>query len=174
VIPGARIWHAINFQLADASACQFMSGIANNFATLTPIDGIFFNKPAGGTVINLVLSRAGTQTVIPLTAGGVPVNLANNTPYSLGFYYDGKSTPTLDGYLSVGQATPVAFSQPYYPGGNQTLATASADPAAAFSLANLPLPATNLTCGFALKAGAAAPKVATIDYFLAANEVLRF
>jgi hypothetical protein len=174
VIPGCRIWHAFNFQVNDATACQIMCGLANNFLTLTPIDGIYFNKPAGGTVINLVLNRSGTSTVIPLTIGGVPVNLANNTAYSLGFYYDGKSTPTLDGYMSIGQATPVAFSQPYYPGGNQTLATASADPAAAFPLTNLPLPATGLTCGFAIKAAAAAAKVMTVDYFLAANEILRF
>lgn len=174
VIPGARIWFSVNFQLSDANLSQFQAGLANTFAALAPTDGIFFNKPSGGTVINLVLSKGGVQTTIPLAIGGVPVNLVAATVYTLGFVYDGKPTPSLYAFFSVGMATPLAFSQPYYPGSAQILATASADPAAAFPLTNLPLPATGLVAGFALKAGAAAAKTATVDYFLATNEVLRF
>lgn len=169
VIPGARMWYAINFQLSDATACLFQAGFANSFATLAPTDGIYFEKPAAATLLNLVLNKGGVKTT--LTIG----NLVAATQYTLGFYYDGKPMPNLYAFSTIGYAgVPTAFAQPYYTGGSQAVASASADGQNPNPLTNLPLAATGLVSGFALKASAAAAKTLTVDYFYSGNEILRF
>lgn len=169
VVPGARMWFSMNINLNDASAQLFQAGFANSFAALAPTDGIYFSKAAASTTLNLILAKSSTVTTLAVGT------LAAATAYTIGFYYDGKPTPNLYVYFTGGYTTgPTAFSQPYYTGGSQVTVSASADGLNPNPLTNLPLAATNLVAGFAIKASAAAAKTNTIDYFYAGNEILRF
>ena len=168
VISGARMWYAINFATNDATATLIQAGFANTFAALAPTDGIYFEKPAAATVLNLVINKGGVKTT--LLVG----NIANADPRTFGFYLDGKPTPSLYVFSTLGLLTPLAFAQPYFVGGAQAVVSASSDPANPNQLTNLPLPATGLVAGFAIKASAAAAKTLTVDYFYAGNEILRF
>lgn len=160
-IAGAQLWFNINVALSDATSSLFLAGLANTFATMAPTDGVYFSKAAASTTLNLIVRKASTSTTIAVGT------MANATAYSLGFYYDGKESPTLYVYSSIGLPANNAFGQPYYPGG---VVVAAAGAESANVLTNLPTAA--LTLGFGVKAGAVAIKTSTVDYVLAAQEVV--
>lgn len=163
---GQQVWFNINVALSDATASLFLAGLANDFATMAPTDGVYFSKAAASTTLNLILRKSSTSTTIAIGT------MANATSYSLGFYYNGNPNATLFAYSSIGLASNVAYGQPYYPGGI-IVAAAGATPAG-FSAPTNPLtnlPTAALTMGFGVKAGAAAIKTSTVDYVLAAQEI---
>jgi hypothetical protein len=168
LITGARAWFAINVNLDSATLSLFQAGWANTFATMAPTDGIYFEKPSGAAVLNLILNKGGTKTT--LLVGTV----AAATAYTLGWYYDGSATPTLYAYATIGLTIPTSQGQPYWAGGNQRIISASADGSNANPLTNLPLAATGLTAGFGIKNSTAVARTNTVDYFLTANEIVRF
>jgi hypothetical protein len=168
VIAGARLWYALNMQTNDASADILYAGFANTFAGFAPTSGLYFEKASGAAQLNFVINNGGVKTVLPVGL------ISANDPRTFGFYLDGKPTPNLYVFSTLGLATPLAQAQPYYPGGAGIAVSASADGANPNSLVNLPVPATNLVAGFGIKAAAAAAKTMTVDYFYAGNEILRF
>ena len=164
---GAQLWFSINVALNDVTNTAFAAGMTNSISALTPTDGVYFNKLTATNVLNAVIRAASVSTTIPL---GV---LAINTPYTLSFYYDGKPTPTLYFFTTIGLATPTAFAQPYFSGGNQINGEASADGANPNTLVNLPPPSTLLDLGFGIASTAVASvKTATVDYVLGSCEIL--
>lgn len=180
VVPGCRMWFVVNF-IRDAALnatslnlLQMQAGFADDFSAFAPVDGIFFFKPAGTPLISLVLSKGGVQTTIPVGNYSLITNLANSN--MMGFYYDGKPIPTLYVFAKLGFPPPFQFSNttPTWIGGNQILASVSADGVNPNSLTNLPLSSTNLVAGFGYKSGEAVARLMATDYFLAANEIIRF
>jgi hypothetical protein len=106
----------------------------DTLVALAPTNGVYFDKPLAGTVINFVMRKAGVSTTIPIFS-----TLVAATNVSMGFYYDGRGTPTISAFCSASLTAPAAFgtaNRPF-PGGVQT-ATASADPANPNQLTNLP------------------------------------
>ena len=94
-----------------------------------------------------------------------------DTYITLGFYYDGKTDPTLYFFSSASSPSLSAFGQPFFTGGDCVAAVGAQNPTNT-SLANLPT--ANLAIGFGITAGAAANELLTTDYLLAANEILRY
>jgi hypothetical protein len=176
---GAQWWYAVNVKLSDATNSLFIAGFADAFTTVGPTgptNGVYFSKADGTTTLSAIIRGNSTSTT--MTVG----TMANNTTYTLGFYYNGKPTPTLYFYSTIpyttGSATgPTAFGQPYFPGGNAIAVAASSETGATNTLANLPVGATGMYLGFGVKSGATggtAARTATIDYVLGAEEIARY
>jgi hypothetical protein len=164
---GSQVWFSIKVKLTNATNNAFMAGLSNTFAALAPTDGVYFSKAAASTTLNLVIRAASTSTTIAVGT------MADATEYTFSYYFDGKPTPSLAIFSTIPYAgSPTAFSVPYFNGGNQEVASASSEAGATNTLVNLPTTTTLLTAGFALKAGTTAVQVATIDYFLAAEEII--
>lgn len=162
-----RMWFAININLSDANLSQFQAGFANSFATMAPTNGIYFDKPSGATLLNLVLAKASVKTTIPIT------NLTSAQAVTVGFYYDGKPTPNLYGFCTAGLTLPVAFDAAHWPGGSQVYASASADGLNPFPMTNFPNTVAQVA-GFGIKAGEGVAKTNTIDYWYAGGEIIRY
>jgi hypothetical protein len=166
-IAGNQFWFAANFQCSVANLSQVTLGVMDTLVGLAPTDGVYFDKPSGGTVLNLVLRKAGTSTTIPIYS-----SFAAATSYSVGFYYDGRGTPTLFGFCSANITAPVAYGPRVpFPGGSM-IVTAGSDPSNTAVITNLPT--VNLKPGFGVKTGAAAAITMTTDYIFAAADAVRF
>jgi hypothetical protein len=164
---GSQVWFSMNVKLTTSTTPALMFGLANSFATLAPTDGVYFSKVAGSQTMNLIINASSTPTTLAIGT------MADATFYTFSYYFDGKPTPTLYAFSTIGLSTPTAFAQPYYNGGSQVPISASSDPAATNSLVNLPVPTTLLTAGFAVKSsGGTLAGIATIDYFLASEEII--
>lgn len=165
VVAGSQMWFSINVAIGGSiTTSAFMAGMSNTFATLAPTAGIYFSKPTGAATLNAIIRNASTSTTIAMGT------MAVDTAYTLSWYYDGRSVPTVYFYTTIGMASPTANSQPYFTGGNQCIASASSDPAATNSLANIPTVA--MTAGLALRGTTAALRTATVDYLAAAQEII--
>jgi hypothetical protein len=164
-IAGNQFWFAINLQISQATTSQFTVGVMDTLVGLAPTDGVYFDKPLAGTVLNFVLRKAGVSTTIPIYS-----TITAATSYAMGFYYDGRADPTISAFCSANLTAPVAFGPRVpFPGGSQ-VATASA------SGTNLitNLPTVNLKPGFGVKTGSAAAITMTTDYIFAAADAVRF
>ena len=163
---GSQVWFSINVALGHASNSAFMAGLSNTFAALAPTDGVYFSKPSGAATMNAIVRAGSTSTT--MTVGTVVAA----TAYTFSFYYDGLPTPSLYFFSTIGATAPTSQSVPYYTGGNSVAALASSVAGSTNSLANIPTTTTLLTAGFACKAGTTVAQTATIDYFLAGEEVV--
>ena len=165
---GSQVWFSCNFKLTTATTPALMFGLANSFTTLAPTDGVYFSKVAGSTTLNLIIQASSTSTTIAVGT------MADATQYTFSYWYDGNPTARLAIFSTIPYAgAPTAFSVPYFSGGNQEVASASAETGATNSLVNLPTPSTLLTAGFALKSsGGTLAGIGTIDYFLASEEII--
>lgn len=164
-IAGNQFWFVANLQISQATTSQFTVGVMDTLVGLAPTDGVYFDKPLAGTVLNLVIRGAGTSTTIPIYS-----TITAATSYSMGFYYDGRATPSLYGFCSANITTPVAFGPrvPFPGGSNIAVATSGGT----YTLANLPT--VNLKPGFGVKTGSAAAITMTTDYIFAAADSVRF
>jgi hypothetical protein len=165
-INGNQFWFVANLQISQANTSQFTVGVMDTLVALAPTNGVYFDKPLAGTQLNFVLRKAGVSTTIPIYT---PIVAATN--YAMGFYFDGRSEPTIYAYCSATLGIPVAFTpnRPF-PGGVMT-ATASAV-GSANPITNLPV--VNLAMGVGVKTGSAAVITMTTDYVYAACDVARF
>jgi hypothetical protein len=164
---GSQVWFSINISLTTATTPALMMGLSNTFAALAPTDGVYFSKVAGSTTMNLLITAGSTSTTLAVGT------MADATQYTFSFYFDGKPTPTLKVFSTIGYSTPTAFSVPYYNGGNQEVNSASSETGATNTLVNLPTPSTLLTAGFAIKSsGGTLAGIGIIDYFLASEEIV--
>ena len=160
----SQLWFSINVSLSDATASAFMAGLGNDLSGLAPTDGVYFSKAAASTTLNLLITASSVSTTIPVGT------MANATAYTLSFRYTGTSSPAIQVFSTIGLTAPQAYSSSYFSGGNQMVASAASGNT--YDLTNLPASTTLLTAGVSLKAGAAAVKTATIDYFLASEEIV--
>jgi hypothetical protein len=169
---GNQVWFACNVRLTNATNNALMAGLGNDFSALTPTDGVYFSKAAASTTLTAVIRQASTSTTLTLATG--TSTMANATAYTLGFWYNGKDR--INFYTTIGLAAN-GFNAPgngagYYSGGSQIAGSASSEAGSTYSLANLPAAATTLVAGVALKAGTTVAQVATLDFFLASQEVV--
>ncbi len=170
----SQFWFGINFKLSHATNSAFMAGVGSSFATLAPTDGVYISKVAGSATCNVIV-RASSSTSATLALG----TLVADTFYTMGFYYNGTSSPSLLTYSTVpylngtapgGATGNTAFGQNFYfNGGNQQGAAAGTESQAQTVLT---LPTANLTAGWAIKANTTVAQVATIDWFHCESEIV--
>lgn len=165
---GHKKWFWFNFNLSDTAHTLMLAGLVDTLSgPMAPSKGVYFQKTDASTTLSIVLKGASTTTV---TVG----TIAAATAYSVGFYYDARSTPTLYVYSSIGLTAPVLWegnTQIY--GGMVTTSIGGNSPTNP-SLANLPTATDGLRLGFGITTGANAAHTNTIDYVGAASEVNRF
>ena len=171
--PGYQTWFSINFTNALNNIPNWIVGLTAGGAS-APTQGAYFTKATASRNVQFVLKQGATTTVSP-----VPLTNAaqDAVALQLGIYYDGRPTPTLYIYSSVGlignqaQPSPTAFGQPPVFGGAM-VGSMSADPTALGPLTNIPT--VNLQPSFFTQTNAAATKTMVVDYVVAACEILRF
>jgi hypothetical protein len=167
--PGYRTWFWINVKLSDvATHCLWQAGLVDTLSTnAVPTHGVYFSKPDASAAVTLVLNKNTTKTTIAVGT------MVIATAHTLGYYYDGKQTPTLYIYSSIGMTANTAFGlDPVY--GGRPVVAAGVNAVSGNLLTNLPLTTTGLTVGFGLTAGESVAKTATYDYVGAAMQVARF
>lgn len=158
-LAGKKAFFTASFQLSDITASAFIVGLCNITATpLTAVaDGLYFQKSAGSTTVNLISVIGSAATTLALPAAQVP--LANATDIDLGWY--------LDRYGNVNA----------YAGGNlygfvpQSGTGASVPPRGRIAQMLAPtLTTANLSITIAIAAGAVAIKTLNLDAVFAAKE----
>ena len=88
-----QLWFYAGLKSLSASNEQIITGITSSNATMAPTDGIYFDKPAGAAVGNLVVRKSSTSTTLASVA-----TLAADTYTRLGFHYNGKDA--VDVYIN--------------------------------------------------------------------------
>lgn len=164
-VAGTQLWFAWRGKLSTLSSI-LQVGLQVAGSSFAPTDGVYFTKATGVGTVNAVIRAASTSTTIAAIT-----TMAVDTYITLGFYYDGQTTPTLYFFSSADSPSLSAFGQPFFTGGNMVTAVGALNPTNS-SLANLPT--ANLALGFGITEGAAAAEVMTSDYIMAANEILRY
>lgn len=160
---GGKVWFACGFIEAASLVTSWTIGMTVGGAD-APTSGVYFTRATTASAISLVLNKAGTLTTIALP--GVASVISANV--SLGFFYDGKPTPTLYAFCSLPLATPTQFGQPYWQGG-VAVTSASNDPSNVNPLTNLPN--VLITPSFAARTNAASAVSMDFDYIVAAQEI---
>jgi hypothetical protein len=168
MVSGYRHWFWINFNLSDTAHTLLLAGLVDTLAgPMTPSKGVYFSKTDSSTTLNLILKGTGTTTISVGT-------IAAATAYTVGWYYDGKSSPTLWIYSTIGQTLPLLWEHSVQYQGGLVVAAAGAQAASGVDLTNLPASTQALTLGFGLTTGASAAHTNTVDYVGAASQVNRF
>jgi hypothetical protein len=166
---GYQHWFNISFNLSDVAHTLFLAGWVDTLAgPMTPGSGVYFSKTDASTTLNLILNNAGTKSTI--TVG----TIAAATSYSVGWYYDAKTTPTLYVYSSIGLTLPVLWEYTRQFQGGIAQTSAGTNVASGIDLTNLPAATVGHTLGFGITTGASAAHTNTVDYINSASEVNRF
>ena len=168
MVTGYRHWFQISFKVGDTAHTALQMGWVDTLAgPLTAGSGIYFEKADTSTTLNLILNNAGTKTTVGVST------IAASTWYSVGWYYDGKSNPTLYVFSSAGLALPynVQGRQVY---GGALVKTIGANSSSNTSLANLPAATVGHTLGFGLSTGTNTAHTLTVDHIMGCSAVNRF
>jgi hypothetical protein len=161
MVTGYRHWFYINFNLSDTAHTLFLAGLVDTLAgPNNPSKGVYFSKTDASTTLNLILKGTGTTT-IPVST------IAAATAYTVGWYYDGKSTPSLYVFSSAGLTSPTLYERSSQYNGGALVAVQT-------DMTNLPAATQALTLGFGITTGASAAHTNTVDYVGAASQVNRF
>jgi hypothetical protein len=161
-VAGSQFWFSCNFiQTATVANPDYQIGLMKGTlsSALNETDGVYFWKKTGAVVDstdtswNLVIKANAASTSVIRLPGVLPTNSAT---IQLGFYYDGKPTPTMYVYANGNIVGTV--------GANGTLSTTG--------LANLPGTAVLMGIG-ALNGFNTGTSQMSIDYVQAAVETTR-
>jgi hypothetical protein len=163
-IAGTQLWFAWAGTITTLSSI-LQVGLQAGGTAFAPVDGVYFTKATGTGAINLVMRTAGVSITVAAIATAVAA-----TRLALGFYYDGRATPTLYAFSSTVSPAIVAFGVPYFTGGDIVTSVGAQAPVNT----TLTLPSVVLAPGFGITEGAAAAEVLTTDYIMAANDILRY
>lgn len=150
---GYQFWFSTRMMLTDSTNSAAIAGVQAGGTAFAPTDGVYFSKATAGQVwtLNLTASSSTTTLTFDTTA-----NAADSTYQVLSFYYDGRDTPTLTGWICDVSKPGIANIKSVK--STQTMTN---------------LPTANLTQAIGVKAGAAAAKTLRSDYLFVANEVNR-
>ncbi len=184
ITPGYKAWFAINVTLADTTLPSFVIGMTKGGPS-APTDGIYFTKAASSQSVSAVIRASSTSSTI--TGIATLPTAAAITPavptFSLGWFYDGQPTPTVQFFCSTPLATytsgvltsPTAFSSPNPIGGVCVSAASNATGYTAPNvLTNIPVAATVLAPQFYIVTSTSVAQTMAVDYVLAAAELQRF
>lgn len=163
-----RYWFAINFQMSSVGTTTFLAGWVNTLAAMAPTSGVYFSKVSGSQTLNIILNKGGVTTTVAVGT------IAAATPYTIGWYYDARSTSTLFVYSTIGLTLPYTRQGTYQIFGGAPVVSIGGNSAANPSLANLPLPATALKLGYGVQPNSAASITGTYDYVFTASQINRF
>jgi len=172
--PGFQTWFSINFTCPTNNVPNWVVGLTAGGAN-APTSGVYFTKATASRNVSILINKAGSITT--LTPATLTAAAQDATALQLGFYYDGRPTPTLYFYSSVGlignqaQPSPTAFGMPPVYGGAM-VASASSDGLNPNPLTNLPI--VNLQPSFFIQTNAASAVTMAVDYVTAACEINRF
>jgi hypothetical protein len=109
----------------------------------------------------------GVNTILPAVT-----TLTAATRITLGWYFDGRATPTIYVYSSAGLPALVAQGQPFWTGG-QMVAAAGAQAPGGLNLATVLPIGINMAPAFGFVETVAGAQTMVTDYIFAANEILR-
>src|SRR5690349_5242710 len=169
MVTGYRHWFGINFKIGDTAHTAFQAGWIDTLAgPLTPGSGIYFEKADTSTTLNLILNNASTKTTIAVGT------LAASTYYSVGWYYNGASNPTLYVYSSIGLTLPYLWEQQQQFQGGVRVAAAGANASSGVALTNLPAATVGHTMGFGLSTGTNTAHTFYVDHVFSGSAVNRF
>lgn len=168
MVTGYRHWFWINFNLSDVAHTLLLAGWVDTLSgPMTPGSGVYFSKTDASTTLNIILNNAGTKTTVAVGT------IAAATAYTVGWYYDGKSTPTLSVFSSIGLTLPVVSQGvPVY--GGKLVTSIGANSPTNTSLANLPAANVGHRLAFGITTGAGAAHTNTVDFVGGASQVNRF
>jgi len=164
-----RHWFWINFNLSDILHTLFLAGLVDTLAgPMNPSYGVYFSKTDASATLNLILNNNGTKTTVAVGT------IAAATTYTVGFYYDGRTTSTLRVYSSIGQTLPIQKQGTWQVQGGLQVTSIGVNAPSGVLLTNLPPATTGLTMGFGITTGANAAHTNTVDYVGAASTYTRF
>jgi hypothetical protein len=173
ITPGYRAWFACSFTVSDiasAASPSFVIGMTKGGPS-APTDGVYFTKASGAAkTVSAVIRASSTSSTITGVA-----TLTDATQVTLGWFYNGAATPTLDFFSSSVVSATTAFGSPYIYGG-QAVAAASADASytAPNVLTNLPGPTVLMAPQvYMVQPTTAASPTITVDWIFAAAELNR-
>lgn len=154
---GNQFWFSARIHTTDIADSTVICGVQTGGTAFAPTDGVFFEKADLSAVWTLKVRASSTTTTLtfPTTA-----NAVNSTYQTLSFYYDGRTVPTLYGWVDTDSA----------PDANQDV-DSLVGMVSTQTLTNLP--SANLSVAMGIKAGAAAAKTLRCDFLFAANEITR-
>ena len=154
----AQMWFGINIALSNASTCSFVIGMTAGGPS-APTDGIYFTKAGGSTAISGVVRGSSTSTTY------ASLTTAQTGAMTLGFYYNGATSPNIQWFSSYGMST-ASLNNPRI-GGQLVKKTTD--------MTNLPATTTLLAPQFYLvTSSGSAAKTLTVDWMLAACDVARY
>jgi hypothetical protein len=166
--PGYASWFNILFKLGDVAHTLLLAGWVDTLAgPNTPGTGIYFSKTDASTTLNLILNNAGTKTT--MTVGTV----AADTWYNVGWYYNGKSLPTISAFSSIGSTLPV-MSEGFQVYGGHSVIAAGANSNLGTPLTNLPASTVGHTMAFGISTGTNTAHTLIVDHVASFMAVNRF
>jgi hypothetical protein len=156
---GKKGFFLVRLQLSDVSACSIVVGLANTTATpMTAVaDGLYFQKSAASTVLNLISTVGSAPTTTALPAASY--SLVNATNIDLAWYVD------RSGNVNVFTSTNMVGYVPQS-GTGATLPVRGR----VQQITGLTLTTANLNPTIAIAAGAAAIKTLTADFIVVQKE----
>jgi hypothetical protein len=175
VAAGFQSWFGISLKLSDAISANspsFLIGMTGGTGgPSAPTDGVYFTKASGANkTISAVMRKSSTSTTIANLASSALA--ADDTFFTLGWYYDGKATPTIYFYTSLSLTASSAFGTPPNNGG-VVVASASSDPLASVAITNIPLSTTLLAPQFYMVEPGTTQATMTVDWIFAASQINR-
>lgn len=154
---GNRFWFSARVHTTDITDSTVICGVKTGGTAMAPTDGVYFSKAdlSAQWTLKLTASSSTTTLTFPTTA-----NAVNSTYQTLSFYYDGKTTPTLYGWIDTDSAPDRNNEDDTLVGmvSTQTMTN---------------LPSAVLSQALGIQAGAAAAKTLRCDFLFVANEITR-
>lgn len=163
-----KIFFLTRVQLSDTTNCELFAGLTNLTTTVAGItDGIYFQKPSGGTTMNLlVLSGGVTQATIAIPANVLSLYLAAATWIDIGFSVNRQgSVSAFVGYPMVGWVPASAWTSATQPPPLGRVAQYNTQVSAALTFSTV-----NLAPMLLLRTGNSTAVTMSSDFMLASKE----
>jgi hypothetical protein len=184
ITPGYRAWFGICITMADTTLPSFVVGLTKGGPS-APTDGVYFTKAASSQSISAVIRASSvSSTIAGIATLPTAASITPAVPsFSMGWFYNGQPSATLEFFCSTAYATytagvltaPAAFTAPPQTGGVMVSAASAASGYTAPNvLTNLPAPTTVLAPQFYFVTSTSVAQLVYIDYVMAAAELQRF
>lgn len=153
---GKALFFKFACTLSDVTNDLILAGLCNSSTTFAGVtDGIYINKPSGGTLFNLIVNVGGTAVTTPFPAACLPVA---GTQFEIGFMLDWLGN--VAGFWNPLTGTQFILN---------ALTTAQTRGRVCQALTPA-LTAVGLAPTFGIQNGSAAARTMTVDFIVASNE----
>jgi hypothetical protein len=163
-----KVFFLTRVQLSDTTNCELFTGLVNITTTVAGItDGIYFQKPSGGTTMNLIIISGSTvQSTVAIPTNVLTLYLAAATWIDLAFAINRKgSVEAFVGYPLVGWVPASAWTSSTQPPPLGKVAAYRTE-----TSGNLTFATANLAPMLLLRTGNSTAVTMTADFLMAAKE----